>query len=388
VPFAALSGSNTGLAEPQSMALDGAGNVYIPNPSSESLMVYAPLANQTGAVNAAPFATLDGNLTGLLDPRGIALDSNGKIFVGEHTQILVFPALGASTGTLNEAPLATISGSNTDLGLATGITLDSNNNLFVTDEARSSVFMYSALGSSTGTLNEAPSALISTTATTGLGEAEGIALDSTGKIYVASFGNFPNVVPGSSNLASLYVYPAGSNANSAPLAEISGAATGLSIPEGIAIDSQNKIYVADLNAQVLVYPALGSNSGLRNEAPIATITEVQRLVRSMRIAMPWLEDSDGPAYRAWAQMEILADTAFAVLQQLFIVGKNGEPRRLLTDFGQLRQARLAYERVLGMTPAARVAIQANGSRAPVDLAAAFARAEDAEVVGGSTEGDE
>ena len=56
-PFATLSGSNTGLAEPQSMALDGAGNVYIPNPSSESLMVYAPLANQTGAVNAAPFAT-------------------------------------------------------------------------------------------------------------------------------------------------------------------------------------------------------------------------------------------------------------------------------------------------------------------------------------------
>ena len=104
--------------------------------------------------------------------------------------------------------------------------------------------------------------------------------------------------------------------------------------------------------------------------------KVQKLVRSMRIAMPWLEDSDVPACRAWAQMEILADTAFAVLRQVFIVNKEGEPRRLLTDFRQLRQAQLAYERELGMTPAARMSIRANGTRAALDLAAQLAETDE------------
>jgi len=34
---------------------------------------------------------------------------------------------------------------------------------------------------------------------------------------------------------------------------------------------------------------------------------------------------------------------------------------------------LAYERELGMTPAARVAIKANGTKAALDIAAALAR---------------
>ncbi len=37
-----------------------------------------------------------------------------------------------------------------------------------------------------------------------------------------------------------------------------------------------------------------------------------------------------------------------------------------------RQCQLSYERELGMTPAARMAIKANGTRAAVDLAAAMA----------------
>jgi hypothetical protein len=200
---------------------------------------------QTGVVDEAPFATINGNQTGLVNPVSISTDSTGKILVADNSTILVFPALGNSTGSLNEAPLAQISGSDTDLEAAGGITLDSNSNIFVADEDRASVFVYPALGSSTGTLNEAPSALISTTATTGLVEPEGLALDSTGQIYVVNVEGFPNVRAGSSGGAVVYVYPAGSNANTAPLAAINGASTGLSVPVGVALDSQNKIYVAD-----------------------------------------------------------------------------------------------------------------------------------------------
>ena len=129
------------------------------------------------------------------------------------------------------------------------------------------MIVYPALGSSTGLLNEAPSATISTTKTTGLSYPQGIALDSSGKIYVAD------------EVTSLAMTPracmsirAGSNGNAAPIATISGGNTGLCYPVGIALDSSGNIYVADEDAtSVFVYPPLGSSTGTLNEAPTATI---------------------------------------------------------------------------------------------------------------------
>ena len=67
-----------------------------------------------------------------------------------------------------------------------------------------------------------PKAAISTTLTTGLSNPQGVALDSSGKIYVADL-NAPGV----------FVYPAGSNGNAAPTATISGGSTGLTCHEAL-----------------------------------------------------------------------------------------------------------------------------------------------------------
>jgi hypothetical protein len=96
--------------------------------------------------------------------------------------------------------------------------------------------------------------------------------------------------------------------------------------------------------------------------------KVQRLVRAMRVAMPWLQESDIPACRSWAQLEILSDQAFIILRTIGITTHGGEPRRLLTDFRQLRLAQLAYERELAMTPASRQALRASGTNAAIDIA--------------------
>jgi hypothetical protein len=107
--------------------------------------------------------------------------------------------------------------------------------------------------------------------------------------------------------------------------------------------------------------------------------KVRRLVEKMKGAMPWLEPSDIPACRAWAELEILGATVFAELHLNGITNPEGEPRRLLGEYRQIRQAQLAYERELGMTPAARMTIKANGTRAALDLAAAMANAEEADI---------
>ena len=269
-PTATISGSNTGLAFPIGIALDSRANIYVTDLHAASVFVYSPLGSNTGLLNEPPLATIAGSNTGLIGPYGVTLDSSGNIYVADSNaaKVFVYPALGSSTGPHNEAPTITISGSNTGLRQPFGIWLDSSGNIYVVNVT--SVFVYPPLGSSTGLLNEAPIATISTTMPTGLSYPQGIALDSSGNIYVT---DCPACYLGRGT-PGVYVFPAGSNASTAPSATISGSATGLESPDGIALDSSGNIYVADDGdgscdgtASVYVYPA-GSNA---NAAPSTTI---------------------------------------------------------------------------------------------------------------------
>jgi len=103
---------------------------------------------------------------------------------------------------------------------------------------------------------------------------------------------------------------------------------------------------------------------------------VWRLARKMRSAMPWLEDSDLPACRSWAQLDVLASKVYAELRDHGFTNGEGEPRRLLTEFRQLRLAQLAYERELGMTPVARMNLKASSTNTALDLAAIMAQSDD------------
>jgi hypothetical protein len=99
--------------------------------------------------------------------------------------------------------------------------------------------------------------------------------------------------------------------------------------------------------------------------------KTERLARRVRLALPWLEPSDYPAVRVWAELEVLSVQVFAVLRTGNVVNAQGEGKRLLDDYRKLRLAQAVYSRELGMTPAARMAIKANGTRAAFDLPMAW-----------------
>jgi hypothetical protein len=103
--------------------------------------------------------------------------------------------------------------------------------------------------------------------------------------------------------------------------------------------------------------------------------KIGHLVEKMRSVMPWLEESDIPACRAWAQCEVMVDMTYAILRKVSIINAQGEPRRLLADFVRLRNFQLQYAREPAMTPAAKIAIKVNGQRAPLDLALARSQGE-------------
>jgi hypothetical protein len=102
---------------------------------------------------------------------------------------------------------------------------------------------------------------------------------------------------------------------------------------------------------------------------------VLRLAGKVRAVMPWLEPSDFPTVRAWAELEILAGQVYAALRGFGVLNREGETRRLLDDYRKLRQTQVVVARELGMTPAARMAIKASGTKVALDLAAAMAAEE-------------
>jgi uncharacterized protein YjiK len=332
-PSATIVGDRTGLNSPGGIALDSVGNIYVtndvaatPSGGEDKITVYARGSNG----NAAPKATLFA--LGLAYPTGIVVDSSGNLYVanmgstmGAVDSIIVYPpnslvptkAIGLETaldqpsgitvdrsgniyvtnqengnGRLDSvnvyspgsyaqgAPSAAIIGTKTKLAQPFGIATDSRGNLYVANfedgsHGRGSITIYPT--SSKG--NAAPSLTISGDKT-GLSSPSGIALDSSGRLYVA------NVTGGPDGNGSITVYRAGSRGNASPIASISDNPncapcdkTGLSSPQGVALDSSGNIYVANVNGgaashgSVTIYPPLGSSRGILNQPPSATITE-------------------------------------------------------------------------------------------------------------------
>jgi len=268
-PIATISGSRTGLSYPLGIALDSSGNIFVTNtytgntrgsPPNSSVTVYRAGSNG----NAAPIAVIAGENTDLDYPQGIALDSSGNLYVegivsGVGSSVNVYPS--GSSG--NVSPAAIIIGADTELDLPIGIALDSGGNIYVSNgfggpTQRGSVTVYGA-----GSSGDAVPINVITSNNTGINDASSIAVDSSGNIYIAN--DFPFGV------GSIDIYPAGSYATGPPIATIAGDNTELSDPFGVALDSSGNIYVLNQSDDgradnaITVYPA-GSNGDVTPSA--------------------------------------------------------------------------------------------------------------------------
>jgi sugar lactone lactonase YvrE len=233
--------SVTGLAWPDGIARDSSGNLYVTN-NNPAFFPSVTVFSAGSSGNAAPTITISGSNTGLINPTGIAVDSSSNIYVanlgslsGQADSVLIFAA--GSNG--NVAPSAVIVGSSTGLAYPTALALDSSANIYIANSGSllggiDSITVYPA--GSNG--NVSASATISGTST-GLLIPSAIALDSSRNIYVANDGSQDG------SLDSVTVYPANSNGNASPSANISGAGTALISPAGLAVDSSGNIYVTD-----------------------------------------------------------------------------------------------------------------------------------------------
>jgi len=234
-------------------------NIYVTQTGSVEVF---PIATNG---NVAPTTTITDATNAFGDAHRTAFDSSGKLYVVDagsvagSESIVVFSANATGAAT----PTATITGTATGLHHSNGIALDAQGRIYVTniDNSQippvSSVTIYAA--GATG--NATPTTTI-TGSNTQLDDPNGITLDSNGKIYVANEGTTINAT------GSVTVYPAGSTGNATPSAVITGATSAMNSPHAVALDSSGKIYVTNAPASVNIYAA--GTTG--NVAPSTTIS--------------------------------------------------------------------------------------------------------------------
>jgi hypothetical protein len=212
-PSRILGGGQTGLHAPDGLALGADGELFVADRPANAITVYAPGASG----DAAPIRTIAGPDTQLDSPHGLAVDAAGHLWVANTPAgtLTEYPA-GAGGDT---PPMAVIGGPATSLNDPQGLAQGLAGQLLVANTYGESIPMFPNPGI---TGNALPSSSLAGGDTL-LSFPVSLDLDAAGRLYVAN------------QFAGVNIYPAGTTSDTAPLATIGGAATGLSAPEALAV---------------------------------------------------------------------------------------------------------------------------------------------------------
>jgi hypothetical protein len=199
---------------------------------------------ESASGNGLPLKKIEGAATQIVGATGIAVGPTGTIYVSTASNgILVFGA--SQTG--DAVPMQHITGQ-TGVG---GIALDSSGKIYVDEPSIVKVFAPNANGAATP---------IRTFSNAGIKNAKGIALDASNKVYIANFGD-----------DSITVFAAGASGSVSPIRTIAGAATTITQPIGISVDIAGNTYLAERTGKFLVFgPAQNGDV-----APMRRVTDAE-----------------------------------------------------------------------------------------------------------------
>lgn len=228
-PLRVLTGNATGLGSPSGIAVDLVNDeIYVVNKTPPySVTVYPRTANG----NVAPLRTLTGALTGLDDPRGVAVDPvNGEFAVANRAGFSVTVYARAANG--NVVPLRTLL--NTGFSNPWGVLIDVANNEIAVANNGNLLSVYPR----TGNGNVAPSRTISGSNTGFNNGPIGIALDVAADAYLVT-----NPFYGVPSQPALLAFGRTAAGNALPTSVWGGAGTGMSNPNGVAVDPIRQQYL-------------------------------------------------------------------------------------------------------------------------------------------------
>jgi sugar lactone lactonase YvrE len=198
----------SGLMNPDGVALDGSGNVYIADDNNNRVL--------KETLSAGTYT--QSVLVSVSNPAGIAVDGNGDVYIADVGDSLVLketPSGGSYAQTTVGSGLLS----------ASGVAVDGSGNIYIADSGNHRVLLETLSG---GTYTQ-------TSIGSGFSNPASVAVDGSGNVYVAD----------SANNQIVEETLAGSSYTQAPLF------TGLNGLLGVAVDGVGNVYIADTAGEIL-----------------------------------------------------------------------------------------------------------------------------------------
>lgn len=211
---------------PTGIAVDAAGNLYVADYGNNLIRKITPggVVSTFAGSGAQGSINASGILASFNEPKGIAVDASGNIYVADAGNNLIRKI--AASG-----QVSTIAGADSSFSQPSGIAVDASGNVYVADAGNGLIRMIAPSGVISAL--PGPSGAVFNNPT-------GVAVDATQNIFVANF--LDNTIYKISPLDSVALY-AGSGF---PGADNGPAATSsFYYPTGVAVDTAHNVYVAD-----------------------------------------------------------------------------------------------------------------------------------------------
>jgi sugar lactone lactonase YvrE len=271
--FANGTGTNARFANPWGLAVDSSGNIYVADYGNHLIRKITSTGVVTTYAGSGQQGAADGesSVASFNYPSGIAIDSSGNLYVADTGNCIIrkISTNGTVTtlaGTARSCGTADGQGAVARFGIPAGIAVDSSGNVYVADTGNSIIRKVTPAGAVSTLAGSIWNACQSKITADGYYFCNPYALtvDSSGNVYVADTNNELIRKITSTGIVSTL---AGGRKEQGYV-DASGVTARFTLPQGIAIDSNSNLYIGDygnhgiryINADGLVSTLTGSNS--------------------------------------------------------------------------------------------------------------------------------